>query len=190
MKEYKDFACDACSKVKTIAEQTAVIAGLKAHIKTEEALGEDFARKYKQQADEIERLKKTIEIIGEHENRRIKRLETDLHTATTTAAMYAEKVERLKKHIAKCESDCWPAELRAENQRLKDALFEWMMHLWGLEEDDEVASASHSASYCWEKGLTALDAKSDEELRLRCLEHLKWVAEHALAAQPQKESEE
>ena len=79
-----------------------------------------------------------------------------------------------------------------EIERLKDALFEWMMHHWGLHENDEIAAASHSARHCWETGLAALDEKSDKEFRLRCLEHLKhlkWLCERALEPQKGQDNE-
>ena len=118
-------------------------------------------------SDEIAKLKQDINYqIGEY------------NRAVRAGAQLQAEIDRLQK-LLNSNDDSYLELLNdkdAKIEQLKKALFEWMIHHWGLEKDDEVANASHSAKYCWDVGLKALDAKSDDELRTKCLLHLKYIS--------------
>jgi len=79
-----------------------------------------MSKLHEQQAEEIRRLEKKLSLWYEIND--VRSASEVILKLEDKNQQQAEQIERLKAHIAKCESDCWPAELRAENQRLKDAV--------------------------------------------------------------------
>jgi len=63
---------------------------------------DNLERENTEQSEHIAQLEKTIEIIGEHENRRIKKLESDLQCAVKEIGEWGRKVgylEHEKQHL-------------------------------------------------------------------------------------------